>query len=88
MGGIAILTYKKHRNLIISLAFMLEMKPMVLHNTISRYVLKSPSANFEFSALMPGLFDVNTLSVLEGLDYKGNSETFKFITKTQAVNLY
>jgi hypothetical protein len=38
-GNCAILTYKNIEILIISLAFMLEMKPTVLHNTISRYVL-------------------------------------------------
>tara|TARA_R110000868_G_scaffold230638_2_gene483882 strand:+ start:582 stop:1085 length:504 start_codon:yes stop_codon:yes gene_type:complete len=41
---------------------------------------RNPSASFEISALIPGLFDVNyglSPSTRIGLDYKGNSETFK-----------
>jgi hypothetical protein len=39
-----------------------------------------------FTALIPGLFDANigiTSHTRIGLDYKGNSETFKYVTKIQ-----
>jgi hypothetical protein len=73
MGGIAILTYKKHRN---NYKFGVYAGNEATRFYITPLVgIKSPSANFEFSTLiMPG--DAWTLLVLEGFDYKGNSETF------------
>jgi hypothetical protein len=44
---------------------------------------KSPNIA-EYTALIPGLFDANigiTSHTRIGLDYKGNSETFKYVTK-------
>jgi hypothetical protein len=81
MGGIAILTYKKHRNFNYKFGVYAGNEAYGFYITplVGMYS-KSPSANFEFSTLMPGLFDVNiglSSSTRVGLDYKGNSETFK-----------
>jgi hypothetical protein len=52
MGGIAILTYIK-KAIISIMAFMLEMKPTVLHNTISRVCtlkVRAPILNLALNA--------------------------------------
>jgi hypothetical protein len=81
MGGIAVLTYKKNKNFNYKFGLYAgnEAYGFYLTPLIGMYY-RSPNASFEISALIPGLFDVNiglSSSTRIGLDYKGNSETFK-----------
>lgn len=81
LGGIAILTYKKNKNFSYKFGIYTGNEASGLYITplVGMYY-KSPTASLEISALLPGLFDVNfglSPSSRIGIDYKGNSETFK-----------
>lgn len=85
IGAIALWTYKKQKNLNYKFgtytgneAFGIYITPL-----IGIYYI-SPNSNFEISALIPGLFDINfriSNKMILGLDYKGVSETFKIHKK-------
>jgi hypothetical protein len=91
MGALAVLTYKKHARLNYKFgvytgneAFGFYVTPLV-----GLYYL-SPNSNFEFSGLLPGLFDLNyrlSPKTKVGIDYKGSSEGFK-IHDAQFPNSY
>ena len=85
MGGLAVLTYKKNKNFSYKFGIYTGYEASGLYITpIVGMYYTSPSKTFEASALLPGLFDVNyglSASTRIGLDYKGNSETFKIHTE-------
>jgi hypothetical protein len=85
MGGIAVLTYKKSTNFNYKFGLYAGNEAYGLYLTpLFGMYYKTPDARFEFTALIPGLFDVNyglSNSTRIGLDYKGNSETFKIHTE-------
>ena len=81
IGGIALMTYKKNKNFNYKFGLYAgnEASGFYITPLVGIYY-RNPSASFEISALIPGLFDVNyglSPSTRIGLDYKGNSETFK-----------
>lgn len=81
LGGIAVLTYKKNKNFNYKFGLYAGNEAYGFYVTpLLGMYYRSPNASIEISALMPGLFDVNiglSSSTRIGLDYKGNSETFK-----------
>jgi hypothetical protein len=81
MGGIAIWTYKKRKNLNYKFGLYTgyESSGFYITPIIGIYYI-SPDSRFEISALMPGIFDMNfnlSNKTKLGIDYKGNSESFK-----------
>jgi len=81
IGGIALMTYKKNKNFNYKFGLYAGNEAYGFYITpLVGIYYQNPSASFEISALIPGLFDVNyglSPSTRIGLDYKGNSETFK-----------
>jgi len=81
MGGIAVWTYKKHKNFNYKFGVYTGNEAFGFYITpiLGIYYI-SPNSGFEVSALIPGLFDMNfglSSKTRLGVDYKGNSETFK-----------
>ncbi|WP_016990500.1 DUF6268 family outer membrane beta-barrel protein [Flavobacterium sp. ACAM 123] len=81
MGGIAVWTYKKRKNFNYKFGVYTGNEAFGFYITplLGIYYI-SPDSRFEISALLPGLFDINFAASNKtklGIDYKGNSETFK-----------
>ena len=81
MGGIAVWTYKKRKNFNYKFGLYTGNEAFGFYITpiLGIYYI-SPNSSFEASALLPGLFDINfgiSSKTRLGIDYKGNSETFK-----------
>jgi hypothetical protein len=81
LGGIAVWTYKKRRNFNYKFGVYTGNEAFGFYITplLGIYYISSDS-RFEISALLPGLFDMNfgvSSKTKLGIDYKGNSETFK-----------
>lgn len=80
-GGIALWTYKKNKRLNYKFGVYAGNEAYGFYITplVGIYYI-SPSSNFEISALLPGLFDMNykiSSKTKLGIDYKGVSETYK-----------
>ena len=82
MGGIAILTFKKNKHLNYKFGVYTGTQASGYFITaLLGIYYKIPNSNFEITALMPGILDVNygiSSSTKVGIDYKGTSEAFKF----------
>ena len=81
MGGIAVWTYKKRKNFNYKFGIYTGNEAFGFYITplVGIYYI-SPDSRFEISALLPGFFDMNfgvSSKTRLGIDYKGNSETFK-----------
>lgn len=81
MGGIAVWTYKKRKSFNYKFGLYTGNEAFGFYITplLGIYYI-SPNSGFEVSALIPGLFDMNfgvSRTTRLGIDYKGNSETFK-----------
>ena len=94
MGGIAILTYKKNKHLNYKFGVYTgtQASGYFITALLGMYY-KIPNSDFEITALMPGILDVNyglSSNTKVGIDYKGTSEAFKFhddnIIKTYVEN--
>ena len=82
MGGIVIMTYKKNKSLNYKFGVYTgtQASGYFITALVGMYY-KIPNSNFEITALMPGILDVNygiSSSTKVGIDYKGSSEAFKF----------
>ncbi|MEZ7497749.1 hypothetical protein QO200_03255 [Flavobacterium sp. Arc3] len=91
MGGIAVWTYKKRKNFNYKFGLYTGNEAFGFYITplLGIYYI-SPDSRFEISALLPGLFDMNfgvSSKTRLGIDYKGNSETFK-IKNDNALTAY
>ena len=91
MGLLTVWTYKKHKNLNYKFGLYSGNEAYGLYITpiIGMYYI-SPNSNFEISALIPGLFDMNlgiSNKVKLGIDYKGVSETFN-LYKNKSLTTY
>lgn len=91
MGGIAVWTYKKRKNFNYKFGLYTGNEAFGFYITplVGIYYI-SPNSSFEASALLPGLFDMNfgiSSKTRLGIDYKGNSETFK-IKNDNALTTY
>ncbi|CAM3068396.1 DUF6268 family outer membrane beta-barrel protein [Flavobacterium frigoris] len=91
LGGIAVWTYKKRKNFNYKFGLYTGNEAFGFYITplVGIYYI-SPNSGFEISALIPGLFDVNfgvSNKTRLGIDYKGNSETFK-IQNDKALTTY
>ncbi|MEZ7504492.1 DUF6268 family outer membrane beta-barrel protein [Flavobacterium sp. Arc2] len=87
MGGIAVWTYKKRKNFNYKFGLYTGNEAFGFYITplLGIYYI-SPDSRFEISALLPGLFDMNfgvSSKTRLGIDYKGNSETFKLKMTTR-----
>ncbi|SEA41461.1 hypothetical protein SAMN05443667_104122 [Flavobacterium gillisiae] len=91
VGGIAVWTYKKRKNFNYKFGLYTGNEAFGFYITplVGIYYI-SPNSGFEISALLPGLFDMNfgiSSKTRLGIDYKGNSETFK-IQNDKALTTY
>ena len=94
MGGIVIMTYKKNKSLNYKFGVYTGTQASGYFITaLLGIYYKIPNSNFEITALMPGILDVNysiSSNMKVGIDYKGTSEAFKFhdenILKTYVEN--
>ena len=82
MGGIVIMTYKKNKSLNYKFGVYTgtQASGYFIRALLGIYY-KIPNSNFEITALMPGILDVNysiSSTMKVGIDYKGTSEAFKF----------
>lgn len=82
MGGIVIMTYKKNKSLNYKFGVYTGTQASGYFITaLLGIYYKIPNSNFEITALMPGILDVNygiSNNTKVGIDYKGTSEAFKF----------
>ena len=82
MGGIVIMTYKKNKGLNYKFGVYTGTQASGYFITaLLGIYYKIPNSNYEITALMPGILDVNygiSNTTKVGIDYKGTSEAFKF----------
>ena len=88
LGGIAVWTYQKHKRLNYKFGFYTGYEAFGYYITplIGIYYI-NPNSNFEISALIPGLFDMNfkvSNTIKLGIDYKGVSESFNIQNKSSS----
>jgi len=81
LGGLAVWTYKKRKNFNYKFGLYVGNEAYGLYVTplIGAYYI-SPNSKFEINSIFPGFIDVNlgiSNKTKLGIDYKGNSETFK-----------
>ena len=89
--GIEVWTYKKRKNFNYKFGVYTGNEAFGFYITpLLGIYYTSPDSRFEISALLPGLFDMNfgvSSKTRLGIDYKGNSETFK-IKNDNALTTY
>ncbi|TDE03873.1 DUF6268 family outer membrane beta-barrel protein [Flavobacterium hiemivividum] len=81
LGALAVWTYKKRKNFNYKFGLYVGNEAYGLYVTplIGAYYI-SPNSKFEINSIFPGFIDVNlgiSNKTKLGIDYKGNSETFK-----------